>query len=262
MKKAFLTIFSFLFVLSIAISCSKSNPTSPQPTATNTVPTSTSTVTLTHTFTATATATQTGLFVERADIIQSQSSHGVGGSTAYFTLRYGNASGAYVQGATITIGTGTLTESTPGNYTLGFTNTADLANISVSISSLAGNASSSLTVPYDAYIFTTSSSGGNQSAASAMSVSWDYCATTCPLPQKVRLLIWRSSDSAVYWDQTYTPVNNGEGISVPAYTLPNMGQIYMRAYSFNQAAIVGANGGSATFRFLNSENERYVNMTP
>jgi hypothetical protein len=205
MKKILVVLVSFLLIFLIVVSCSKTNPTTPQPTAT-------------------ATATQTGLFVERADLVQAQSSHGVGGVTAYFTLRYGNSGGSYVQGATIAIGTGTLVENTPGKYSLAFSNTADLTNVSVTISSLAGNANSSVVAPYDAYIFTPSSDGGNQSAAATMAVSWDYCATSCPLPQKVRLLLWRSSDSLIVKDTEYTPASNGEGVTLSIGTLPTMGK--------------------------------------
>lgn len=252
MKKALLMIFSFLFVLSIAISCSKSNPTSPQPTATNT---------------PTATATQTGLFVEKAEIKQSQSSHGVGTAAAEVILRYGNASGAYVQGATVTIGAATLSESSAGHYTATLNNIADTTVCNLSISSLAGNVNASVTAPYDAYVYTPSSSGGNQSAAAQMLICTDFCATTCTMPQSVILYLWRSSDSTVYVNQTVTPPPSGNNYdtacwNVNANVLPTMGQIYVRFYSMNQSAISGSNGGSAMYRFLNSENTQYVNMTP
>lgn len=252
MKKALLTVSAFLLVLSMVISCSKSNPSGPQPTATNT---------------PTATATQTGLFVEKAEIKQDQSSHGVGTAAAEVILRYGNASGAYVQGATITIGAATLSETSSGHYTATLSNIADGTTCNLSINSLAGNVNASVTSPYDGYVYTPSSSGGNQSAAAQLLICTDFCATTCPMPQSVIIYLWRSSDNVVYVNQTVTPPTGGNNYdtacwNVNANVLPTMGQIYIRFYSLNQSSISGTNGGSAMYRFLNSENTRYVNMTP
>ena len=258
--------------------CAKNNPTSPATSTPNLTATSqvqqtqtasiwTHTNTPTQTFTPTYTATQTGLFVEQAVIVQAQTSHGVGSAVASFVLRYGNASGAYVQGATITMGGATLTESTPGHYGTTAANVADASTINLSISSLAGNASSSLIVPYDGAITTPASSGGNQSAATQMLVCQQFCLTTCPMPQIVRLYVWRGSDQTVYVNQLFTPPTAGNNYNsqcwnINANVLPNMGQIYVRAYAINQAAIIGANGGSVTFQFENSENTYYVNMQP
>ncbi len=95
-----------------------------------------------------------------------------------------------------------------------------------------------------------------------MNVSWQYYIVSGTIPQKVRLLMWRLSDSQIYKDTTYIAQYQAEQVTIPAYTLPNTGIIYIRAYGLNEQAIVGANGGSATFKMYNSENTRYINMTP
>jgi hypothetical protein len=87
------------------------------------------------------------------------------------------------------------------------------------------------------------------------------------MPQAVELLAWRSSDGHIYVDQTFTPPTGGNNYdtecwNINANVLPNMGQVYVRCYSLNQQTIAGTNGGSAMFRFLNSEDTQYVNMTP
>jgi hypothetical protein len=247
-KKTVLFYVSFFILFIVLISgCTKNNPSSPSPKPTS-IPT--------------ATATETGLFVEQADMIQPQNSHGVGNATAYIVLRYGNSTGAYVQGATITIGAGTLTESSAGHYTQTYANIADGASLSLSISSLAGNATSSVITPYDAEITNPSIDGNNQSAASTLEIDWRYYVVSGVIPQKVRICLWRSSDNLTVFDQTYSTIANDEYITLPVNTLPNMGQVYIRAYSINQSAIIGANGGSSTFRTLNSENTHYVNMVP
>lgn len=251
MKKTFLISLSFVLAIFFVISCSKTNPTSPEPEATNSP-----------TATATATATQTGLFVERADIIQAQTSHGVGNANATIILRYGNAGGAYVQGATVSIGGAVLANSSAGTYTVSLSNIADGAALNLSISSLAGNATSSANAPWDAQIITPSSDGGYQSASSIMNVSWQYYVVSGTIPQKVSLLMYRYSDNQIYLDSIFTAQYQAEQVNLNAYTLPDTGIIYMRAFGLNEAAIVGANGGSTTFKMLNSENTRYVNMTP
>jgi hypothetical protein len=81
------------------------------------------------------------------------------------------------------------------------------------------------------------------------------------LPQKVEIIAWRSQDSQIYFDQTNTPITNNESTIIPAYTLPNMGNIYFRAFGINMGTIIGANGGSAMFTMYNSENTHYVSMT-
>jgi hypothetical protein len=248
MKKLSVILTAVFVAFVYVCGCAKSSQNSPS--SPSTAPTSI----------PTATATVSGLYVEQADITQAQSSHGVGTGTANFVLRYGNAAGAFVRNATITIGTGTLVESLPGHYSKIFNNTADGASINVSISSLAGNASSLVVAPYDGEITTPSADGNNQSAASTMEIDWRYYIISGTIPQKVQILLWRSSDNLIVFNQTYTPIANGEYITIPANMLPSMGQVYIRAYSINQAAIVGANGGSAMFRMFNSENTHYVNM--
>jgi len=246
MKKAFLTIFSFLFVLSIAISCSKSNPTSPAPTATNTpVPT----------------ATQTGLFVEKAVIVQEQSSHGVGNANATIILRYGNSLGAYVQGATVSIGGVVLTNSSAGTYTAAISNIAAGTTLNLSISSLAGNATSSIEAPWDCEV-TAPTDGTYQSAGSHLDVDWRPYIVSGTLPQKRRMKLWRLSDLQIYTNSIAAVLYTSTTTTIPANTLPNCGIIYIRVYGINEAAIVGANGGSVTFSMENSENTRYINMTP
>jgi len=240
----------FIVLMIFAAGCSKANPTSPAPQATATqIPT--------------ATATQTGLFVEDASIIQTQSSQGVGNAYATVILRYGNSTGAYVSGATVTIGSYTFTESPAGVYKATIANIADGQAISLSINSLAGNATSSINAPWSAEITNPSTDGTNQSAAATRRIDWRYWIITAgTYPQKVQILVWRSSDNTIYYNSEYTPSANGEYITLPANTLPTMGQVYFRAFGINRGTIVGSNGGSAMFAMYNSENTHYVNMVP
>jgi hypothetical protein len=127
MKKIAFLVFAFAFV--IIFGCQKS---------TNTVPSSPENPTNTPIPTATA----TGLFVERADIMQEQSSQGNGNAYATVILRYGNSTGAFVSGATITIGSYTLVENPTGTYKVTMSNIGDGVQLNLSISSLAGNATS------------------------------------------------------------------------------------------------------------------------
>jgi len=249
MKRIVFFVLALVFV--IIFGCQKS---------TNTVPSSPENPAPTNTPTPTATAI--GLFVEKADIWQEQSSQGNGNAYAMIILRYGNSTGAFVSGATITIGSYTLVENPTGTYKVTMSNIGDGVQLNLSISSLAGNATSSINSPWSAEITKPSTDGTVQSSASAMEVDWRYwIINTGTLPQKVRILAWRSQDLQIYFDQTYTPITNNENTIIPAYTLPNMGNIYFRAYGINKGTIIGANGGSAMFTMYNSENAHYVSMT-
>jgi|GEM_PF-3342923 hypothetical protein len=252
MKKIFVILILVLPVIFFASSCTKTNPTvSIQPTVT-------------------PTATQTGLFVESANIIQSQSSNGVGDASAIVVLRHGNATGSYVSGANVTLGTYTFSASSTGTYDFGSSGTykATIANIgdgqalSLSINSTAGNATASINAPWSAEITTPSTDGTNQSAAATRQINWRYWIIIAgTYPQKVEIIAWRSSDSTIYFKQQYTPAANGEYITLPINILPTTGQIYFRSYGINSSTITGVNAGSAKFIMYNSENTHYVNMT-
>ena len=259
MKKTLMLILSFFLVLIAIASCANSNPTTATPATATPQPTHTGTFTVTNT--PTATATQTGLFVEKADIIQAQTSHGIGTAAGTVMLRYGNSTGVYVHGATVSINSTVLTETTVGKYTVTLSNVADDTVLDLSISSLAGNATASINAPYDCEI-TSPADGIYQSAAATLAVNWRPYIVSGILPQKRRLTAWRLSDSQFFHNSTAAVLYAATTTTIPANVLPDSGIIYIRAFGINEGAIVGANGGSVTFSMENSENTRYVNMLP
>ena len=239
MKKTCILLFIAIILIQITTSsCSNSSPSGPEPTP-----------------------TATGLFVERADIIQEQTSHGVGTADGTVILRYGNSTGDYVAGATVTMGGVTLTELLPGVYTNTFANIGDGVSITLSISSLAGNATSNINSPWDCEI-TAPADGIYQSAASSLGIDWRPYIISGTLPQTRRIKIWRLSDSQVFYNTIATVLYAATTTTISGGTLPNSGIMYIRVYGINEAAIIGANGGSATFSMENSENTRYISMTP
>jgi hypothetical protein len=258
MKKILGSMFLFLILISCILSCTKStSPTNPV----------TATPTNMHViYSPVSTATQTGLFVEQADIVQTETSHGVGTADVTVKLRYGNITGQTVSGATLIINYATLLEGPAGSYNGTLPNIGDGLTCNLAINSTAGNASSSVTAPNDGAIVTPSTDGTTQSAAAAMVICQQFCIASCTMPQAVQVEVWRQNDNTTYLNQIFTPTagNNTDAqcLTVNANVLPAAGQINIRSYAINQQPIIGTNTGSALFRFLNSENTYYVNMIP
>jgi hypothetical protein len=257
-KKILGSMFLFLILISCILSCTKgTTPTHPV----------TATPTNMHViYSPVATATQTGLFVEQADIVQTETSHGAGTASVTVKLRYGNVLGQTVSGATVTINSATLLETPAGTYKVTLSNIADGSTCNLAINSAAGNIISSVVAPNDSAITTTSTDGTSQSATAQMTFCQQFCTAACPIPQAVQVEVWRQTDNTTYLDETVTPTagnnSNDQCWTINANVLPTTGQIYIRAYAINQQLITGANTGSALFRFLNSENMHYVNMVP
>jgi hypothetical protein len=183
--------------------------------------------------------TGTGVYVSQAAVME------MGSMTMLSViLQAGSSSGPALTGATVTIGSYTLTEGSPGSYS--YVDYASLLfaagdALNLSISSSQGSASASTVMPKTVTVTNPSSMGQSVSVGSDFTVTWTYPAGA-PSGQ---VFLYVASTANTYVSQNLPGATVSKLIS--ANTMTSGESVTIELQTSNMVSITGAVPGSLNF---------------